>query len=282
MLSLAGGRRLDLSSPVVMGVLNVTPDSFSDGGRHFHLDDALRTADAMLSAGASILDVGGESTRPGAEPVGAGEELRRVLPVVRALVARGALVSLDSSKPEVIRPCLEAGAHLVNDVRALGLPGALEALVASDAAVCLMHMQGEPDSMQRAPRYEDPVAEVGAFLAGRVAVCEAAGIGRERLLIDPGFGFGKSLEHNLALLRGLPRVAARAGGLPLLVGLSRKSMIGALTGRPVGERLAGGLASAIAALEGGARIIRTHDVAETVDALKVWSAFRGDAALGEV
>jgi dihydropteroate synthase len=280
-LILAGGRRLELAAPLVMGVLNVTPDSFSDGGRHHLLDDALRAADAMLAAGATFIDVGGESTRPGAAPVSAEDELRRVLPVVRALIRRGALVSLDSSKPEVIRPCLEAGAHLVNDVRALGLPGALEAVAASDAAVCLMHMQGEPGSMQRDPQYGDVVAEVGTFLAARVAACEVAGITRDRLLVDPGFGFGKTLAHNLALLRGLPQVAARAGGLPVLAGLSRKSMIGALTGRPVGERLAGGLALAIAAVEGGARIIRTHDVAETVDALKVWSAFRDAGPAGE-
>ena len=280
-LILAGGRRLELAAPLVMGVLNVTPDSFSDGGRHHLLDDALRAADAMLAAGATFIDVGGESTRPGAAPVSAEDELRRVLPVVRALISRGALVSLDSSKPEVIRPCLEAGAHLVNDVRALGLPGALEAVAASDAAVCLMHMQGEPGSMQRDPQYGDVVAEVGTFLAARVAACEVAGITRDRLLVDPGFCFGKTLAHNLALLRGLPQVAARAGGLPVLAGLSRKSMIGALTGRPVGERLAGGLALAIAAVEGGARIIRTHDVAETVDALKVWSAFRDAGPAGE-
>ena len=264
-----------------MGVLNVTPDSFSDGGRHYLLDDALRSAEAMLAAGAVFIDVGGESTRPGAAPVTADEELRRVLPVVRALVERGALVSLDSSKPEVITRCLAAGAHLVNDVRALALPGALAAVAAGDAAVCLMHMQGDPASMQRDPRYVDPVAEVGAFLAARLDACLAAGIHRERLLVDPGFGFGKTLAHNMALLRGLPRVAELAGGVPVLAGLSRKSMIGALTGRPVGERLAGGLALAIAALEGGARIIRTHDVAETVDALKVWQAFRGAAPAEE-
>ena len=280
-LTLAGGRRLDLAAPVVMGVLNVTPDSFSDGGRHATFEAALRAAESMLEAGAALVDVGGESTRPGAAPVPAEEELRRVLPVVHELVGQGALVSLDSSKPEVIGPCLEAGVHLVNDVRALGLQGALEAVAASGAAACLMHMQGDPGSMQRDPRYADPVAEVGAFLAARVEACIAAGIGRDRLLVDPGFGFGKTLGHNLALLRGLPRVAALAGGLPLLAGLSRKSMIGAITGRPVGERLAGSLALAIAAVEGGARIIRTHDVAETVDALRAWSAFRGALPAGE-
>jgi dihydropteroate synthase len=263
---------LDLHQPLVMGVLNVTPDSFSDGGRHAAFEDALRAAEAMLAAGAAFIDVGGESTRPGATPVAPDEELRRVLPVVRALVARGARVSLDSSKPEVIAPCLAEGVALVNDVRALHLPGALAAVAASDAAVCLMHMQGEPGSMQSDPRYRDVVLEVGAFLDARVAACEAAGIARGRMVLDPGFGFGKTLTHNLELLRGLPRLAA--AGLPLLAGLSRKSMIGALTGRPPGERLAGGLALALAAVEGGARIIRTHDVAETVDALKVWGAFR--------
>jgi dihydropteroate synthase len=266
------GETLDLRQPIVMGVLNVTPDSFSDGGRHAAFDDALRAAESMLAAGAAFIDVGGESTRPGATPVLPEEELRRVLPVVRALVARGARVSLDSSKPEVIAPCLGEGVALVNDVRALRLPGALAAVAASDAAVCLMHMKGEPGSMQADPRYGDVVLEVAAFLDARVAQCEAAGIARRRLVLDPGFGFGKTLAHNLALLRGLPRLAE--AGFPLLAGLSRKSMIGALTGRPPGERLAGGLALALAAVEGGARIIRTHDVAETVDALKVWGAFR--------
>jgi dihydropteroate synthase len=255
-----------------MGVINVTPDSFSDGGRHAALDDALRAADSMLRAGAAFIDVGGESTRPGATPVPPEEELRRVLPVVRALVARGARVSLDSSKPEVIVPGLAEGVALVNEVRALRLPGALAAVAASDVAVCLMHMQGEPGSMQVEPHYGDVVREVAAFLEARVTQCEAAGIARRRLILDPGFGFGKTLAHNLELLRGLPRIAV--AGLPLLAGLSRKSMIGALTGRPPGERLAGGLALALAAVEGGARIIRTHDVAETVDALKVWGAFR--------
>ena len=263
---------LDLHQPLVMGVLNVTPDSFSDGGRHAAFEDALCAAEAMLAAGAAFIDVGGESTRPGATPVAPDEELRRVLPVVRALVARGARVSLDSSKPEVIAPCLAEGVALVNDVRALRLPGALAAVAASDAAVCLMHMQGEPGSMQSDPRYGDVVLEVAAFLDARVAACEAAGVARGRMVLDPGFGFGKTLTHNLELLRGLPHLAA--AGLPLLAGLSRKSMIGALTGRPPGERLAGGLALALAAVEGGARIIRTHDVAETVDALKVWGAFR--------
>ena len=270
-LALPGGA-LDLRAPLVMGVLNVTPDSFSDGGRHLALRDALRAAEDMLEAGAAFIDVGGESTRPGAAPVPGEEELRRVLPVVQALVARGVRVSLDSSKPEVIGPCLAEGIALVNDVRALRLPGALQAVAASEAAVCVMHMQGEPGSMQADPRYADVVAEVAAFLAGRLAACEAVGIARDRVLVDPGFGFGKTTEHNLELLRGLPALARL--GRPVLVGLSRKSLIGALTGRPPGERLAGGLALALAAVEGGARIIRPHDVAETVDALKVWRACR--------
>lgn len=270
-LALPGGA-LDLRAPLVMGVLNVTPDSFSDGGRHLALRDALRAAESMLEAGAAFIDVGGESTRPGAAPVSGDEELRRVLPVVQALVARGARVSLDSSKAEVIGPCLGEGIALVNDVRALRLPGALQAVAASEAAVCLMHMQGEPASMQADPTYADVVTEVATFLADRLAACESAGIARDRLLLDPGFGFGKTTAHNLTLLRGLPDLARL--GRPLLVGLSRKSLIGAITGRPPGERLAGGLALALAAVEGGARIIRTHDVAETVDALKVWRACR--------
>ena len=277
MLLRCAGRDLDLGTPVVMGVLNVTPDSFSDGGHFDAFDAAMARAESMLADGAAIIDVGGESTRPGADPVAVDEELRRVLPVVRALVDRGACVSIDTSKPEVIRAALDAGAHMVNDVYALRRAGALEAAAAGQAAVCVMHMQGEPRGMQREPTYGDVVAEVGAFLDSRVAACEAAGIGRDRLVIDPGFGFGKTLEHNLALLRGLSVLAgveAASGRLPLLAGLSRKSMLGAITGRPVGSRLAGSLALAWAALEGGARIIRCHDVAETVDVVKVWTALR--------
>jgi dihydropteroate synthase len=234
-------------------------------------------AESMLAEGAAIIDVGGESTRPGAEPVPVDEELRRVLPVVRALVDLGARVSIDTSKPEVIRASLDAGAHMVNDVFALRLAGALEAAAAGQAAVCVMHMQGEPRSMQREPTYGDVVTEVGAFLDARVAACEAAGIPRDRLVIDPGFGFGKTLAHNLELLRGLSVLAGgetASGRLPLLAGLSRKSMLGVITGRPVESRLAGSLALAWAALEGGARIIRCHDVAETVDVVKVWTALR--------
>ena len=253
-----------------MGVLNVTPDSFSDGGRFDDFERAIERASIMLEEGASIIDVGGESTRPGAESVDVDEELRRVLPVVRALIDKGALVSIDSSKPEVIRAALEAGAHLVNDVYALRRPGALEAAAASRAAVCVMHMQGEPRSMQHNPTYGDVVAEVRGFLAERVSACEAVGITRDRLLVDPGFGFGKTVEHNLALLRRLGDLAPT--GVPVLAGLSRKSMLATITGRAVDQRLAGSLALAFAALERGARIIRCHDVAQTRDVLKVWTA----------
>ncbi|MBU6378597.1 MAG: dihydropteroate synthase [Gammaproteobacteria bacterium] len=264
-----------------MGVLNVTPDSFSDGGRFDVFEAAVARGLRMLEEGADIIDIGGESTRPGADPVPLEEELRRVVPVVRELVTRGARVSIDTSKPEVIRAAIDVGAHMINDVYALRLPGALQAAAASRAAVCVMHMQGEPRSMQREPRYADVVGEVGEFLATRVAACEAAGIARERLVIDPGFGFGKTVEHNLELLRELRKLGAglasagTCGPLPLLAGLSRKSMLGAITGRGVEARLAGSLALAFAALDGGARIIRCHDVAETRDVLKVWAALRG-------
>jgi dihydropteroate synthase len=257
-----------------MGVLNVTPDSFSDGGRFVDLSAALDHAERMIDAGAAIIDVGGESTRPGAAPVSADEEIHRVLPIIEALVSRGARVSVDTSKPEVIRAALSVGVHLVNDVRALQSPGALEAAAAGSAAICLMHMQGTPVSMQHSPTYGDVVLEVTEFLKDRVDACLAMGVGRDRLLVDPGFGFGKTLEHNLALLRGLPKIAADTG-LPILAGLSRKSMLSGLTGRAVHERLAGSLALAFAALDGGARIIRCHDVAETCDVVKVWAAVRG-------
>ena len=272
MLLRCADRELDLATPVVMGVLNITPDSFSDGGQFVDQAAALARAERMLEQGATIIDVGGESTRPGATPVSIEEELRRVIPAVRALVARGALVSIDTSKPEVIRAALEAGAHLVNDVYALRRPGALEAAARGSAAVCVMHMQGEPRSMQQSPRYDDVVRDVAAFLAERVTACESVGIARDRLLVDPGFGFGKTVEHNLELLRNLRATAPE--GLPILAGLSRKSMLATLTGRPVEARLAGSLALAFAALEGGARIILCHDVAETCDVVKVWSALR--------
>lgn len=266
-----GGYRIELGRPVVMGVVNVTPDSFSDGGRHYPTAAALEHAARLAEDGAAIVDVGGESTRPGAVAVDTAEELRRVIPVIEGLAGTLAIpVSVDTRNAEVMRQALAAGASMVNDVSALAAPGALEAVAASRAAVCLMHMQGEPATMQAAPRYGDVVAEVREFLQCRVGACQAAGIARDRLVIDPGFGFGKTLEHNLALLAGLPAIAS--DGLPVLAGLSRKRMIGTLTGRGEGERLAGSLAAAVVAAMHGARIIRAHDVRETVDALAVLAA----------
>ncbi|MFZ1325623.1 MAG: dihydropteroate synthase [Candidatus Contendobacter sp.] len=271
-----GGKRLDLSHPVVMGVLNVTPDSFSDGGRYLQLSDALRRAEVMVEEGAALIDVGGESTRPDAAPVSAQEEQDRVLPVVERLSrAVPVPISVDTSKPEVIRAAARVGAGLINDVRALELPGALEAVIDTGLPVCLMHMRGDPATMQRAPSYADVVAEVRAFLAARVETCGRAGLTRDRILVDPGFGFGKTLEHNLLLLRHLSRFADLAAGT--VVGISRKSMIGALLNAPVGERLSGGLAAAVIACWQGAHIIRTHDVRETVQAMSVCAAARSVA-----
>jgi len=251
-----------------MGVLNVTPDSFSDGGRYVSHARALEHAQAMIEGGAAIIDVGGESTRPGAAQVSVEEELRRVIPVVEALARGGhAIVSVDTSTPEVILAATAAGATLINDVRGLQRPGTLEAVAQSDCAVCVMHMQGAPDTMQRRPEYADVVAEVRNFLQARVRACETAGIGRDRIVIDPGFGFGKTVAHNLALVRQLPEFIALR--LPVLMGMSRKSTIGVITGRSDSERMAGSLALAVVAVLRGAHIIRAHDVAETVDALKV-------------
>jgi dihydropteroate synthase len=259
---------LDLDRPVVMGVINVTPDSFSDGGQFLELSAAIARAQELVAEGAAIVDAGGESTRPGAAPVDESEELRRVIPLIERLAGSLAVpVSVDTRKPAVMRRAIAAGASLVNDVSALTARGALAAVAESGAAACLMHMQGDPRTMQDAPHYDDVVAEVRAFLKARVAACEHAGIPRSRLVVDPGFGFGKSLEHNLALLRGLPELAS--DGLPVLAGVSRKRMIGALTGRADGDRLAGSLAVAVVASMNGARIIRAHDVRETVDALRV-------------
>ena len=270
---------LDLSRPVVMGVLNVTPDSFSDGGRFLAAEAAVAHGLRLVEEGAAIIDIGGESTRPGAAPVPADEEIRRVLPVVERLrratgtPAAGTIISVDTSKPEVIREAVAAGAGLINDVRALTEPGALDAAVASGCAVCLMHMKGDPRTMQQAPSYVDVVNEVKAFLDERVHACRAAGVPSDRSVIDPGFGFGKTLEHNLELLRRLRELTA--GELPLLVGLSRKSMLGTLTGRTAGERVHGSVALAVIAAMNGARIIRAHDVAATVDALKIVGAVAG-------
>ena len=262
---------LDLAQPKVMGVLNVTPDSFSDGGRYAGVDAALARAERMIEEGAAVVDVGGESTRPGASPVSVEEEIRRVAPVIERLVSRFAVpVSVDTSKPGVIRAAVDAGAQMINDVRALRLPGALAAAAASGAAVCLMHMRGEPDTMQSAPAYTDVIAEVRGFLEARVAACLSAGIARQRLCIDPGIGFGKLPEHNLALLAGLAGIGEPS--LPIVVGVSRKSLVGIITGRPPAERLAGSVAFAALAVARGARIVRAHDVAATVDAVKVAAA----------
>ena len=266
-----GSRTLDLSRPQVMGILNVTPDSFSDGGRYNRIDAALRHAEQMLEAGAAIIDVGGESTRPGAPPVSAEEELQRVAPVVEQLVCRlDALVSVDTSSPALMREAALLGAGMINDVRSLSRDGALQAAAQGNLAVCLMHMQGEPQTMQDSPQYDDVTTAVRTFLADRVAACEAAGIARERLLIDPGFGFAKTLAHNLSLFRHMQ--ALHDLHLPLLVGVSRKSMIGKVLGREVDQRLAGSLALAALAVQQGAHILRVHDVAETVDVLRMLEA----------
>lgn len=261
---------LDLSSPVIMGVLNVTPDSFSDGGTWVETGAAVAAARAMAAAGAAVIDIGGESTRPGASPVSAGEEIDRVVPVIEALAGLAAPISIDTSKPEVMRAAVAAGARMINDVNALRAPGALATAAALDVPVCLMHMQGEPRTMQAAPRYDDVVEDVYQFLLSRVAACEDAGIPRERLVIDPGFGFGKTLAHNLSLLRHLRRF--EAARLPLLVGVSRKSLIGAVLDRPVTERLPGSIALACHAAAHGAHILRVHDVGPTRDALAMLAA----------
>lgn len=266
---------LDLSRPLVMGVVNVTPDSFSDGGRYLPAQAAIDHARRLVEEGADLLDIGGESSRPGAEPVPLEEELRRVMPVLEAAVALGVPVSVDTMKPQVMRAAIDAGAAMVNDILALRAPGALEAVAGSDVAVCLMHMQGEPRTMQVNPIYGDVVREVRDFLAERVAAAEAAGIERSRIVVDPGFGFGKDRSHNLALFRNLPVFAAL--GVPVLVGLSRKSVLGRLTGRDVNERLAASLAAAVLAVERGAHIVRVHDVAATRDALAVLGAVSGAA-----
>lgn len=262
---------MHLSQPQVMGVLNVTPDSFSDGGRFVAPDRALQQAALMVEQGAALVDVGGESTRPGAAPVSEQEELDRVIPVVEALTARlDVIVSVDTSNPVVMAEAEAAGAGLINDVRALRRPGALEFAAGSRLPLCLMHMQGEPGTMQSDPRYRDVVTDVGDFLQSRMDAALAAGVGRRRLLLDPGFGFGKSLQHNLTLLKHLDRL--RDLGCPLLVGMSRKSMIGAILNKPVAERLHGSVAAALLAATAGASVIRVHDVGPTVDALKMWQA----------
>lgn len=274
MLLDCGGKTLDLSHPQVMGVLNITPDSFSDGGDFFAPERAVERALQMQAEGAAVIDVGGESTRPGAEPVPVDEEIARVVPVIEALRSRLSVpISIDTRKPEVMRAAVGAGAGLINDVAALREPGALQAARECGVAVCLMHMQGEPRTMQDDPVYEDVVAGVKAFLQRRARACEEAGIAREHILLDPGFGFGKTVQHNLQLLARLDEIVAL--GYPVLVGLSRKSMIGKLLGLETGERLAASIALAMLAVERGARLVRAHDVKETWQALQMQAALHG-------
>ena len=268
------GSAVDLSQALIMGVINVTPDSFSDGGRFVKADAAIARADQMAENGAHLIDIGGESTRPGAAPAALNQELDRVLPVIETVVARTGLpVSIDTSKPEVMEAAAAAGASMINDVRGLREPGALEAASRSGLSVCVMHMQGQPRTMQEQPVYADVVAEVREFLAARLDACEAAGIPLGRVVIDPGFGFGKTVEHNLQLLRHLNDLAAL--GRPLLVGLSRKSMLGVLLGRDVAQRLPGSLALALLARQRGANIIRVHDVSATKDVLRMLDILEG-------
>jgi dihydropteroate synthase len=263
--------RIDLSEARVMGIVNVTPDSFSDGGQHVGTRAALAHCERLLAQGADILDIGGESSRPGADIVGVDEELARVLPVLEGALSLGCPVSLDTAKPAVMQRALDLGVDIINDIGALRAPGALDCVAAHPGCgVCLMHMQGEPRSMQAAPVYDDVVGEVGRFLADRAAALRERGVAAERITLDPGIGFGKSMAHNLELLRRQDELLA--GGYPLLVGWSRKSSLGTLTGRPAGERLVASVAAALAAVQRGASVVRVHDVAQTVDALKVWRA----------
>jgi dihydropteroate synthase len=265
-----GRHRLTLRHPLIVGIVNLTPDSFSGDGHGSDADRAIAYVHAQIEAGADIIDLGAESSRPGAPPVSEADELARLLPVLRALRDVSVPLSVDTMKPAVMLAALAEGASMINDIAALTAPGAVEAVVASDAAVCLVHMQGKPRSMQDRPNYGDVVSEVIEFLDARAKACLTAGVERERIVLDPGFGFGKSLEHNLSLLRALPEFAAR--GYPVLVGLSRKSMLGKITGREVGDRLPASLAAALIAIQRGAAMIRVHDVAATRDALSVLNA----------
>ncbi|MDE2260154.1 MAG: dihydropteroate synthase [Betaproteobacteria bacterium] len=269
-----GRYRLPLERPLIMGILNVTPDSFSDGGLFIDVDRAVERGFQLMEQGAAVIDVGGESTRPGATPVPLQEELRRVIPVIEQLTGGPVPISIDTRHVEVMQAALAAGATLINDINALRAPNALETCAASDAAVCLMHMQGNPLTMQDNPVYDDVLEEVKGFLRQRAAVAEEAGIARNRILLDPGFGFGKSVAHNLALLRGLDMLAME--GYPLLVGLSRKSVLGAVTGQAVSDRVSGSIAAALLAVMRGAWMLRVHDVAATANALAVWQAVEGD------
>jgi dihydropteroate synthase len=268
-----GKFRLALDRPLIMGVVNVTPDSFSDGGQFLDAGAAVAHARQLLEAGADLLDIGGESTRPGAAPITLEEERRRVLPVVEALAGMGIPLSVDTQKPELMREVAAAGADMLNDVNGFEAAGALEAIAGTECAICIMHRQGSAQTMQQAPAYGDVVADVRRYLEARIVAAQQSGIALERIVVDPGFGFGKTLEHNLELLRDLGRVAAP--DVPVLAGLSRKSMIGAITGRDVGERVFGSVAAALIAVQRGAAVVRVHDVAATRDALAVWGAVRG-------
>ncbi len=269
-----GGQRLDLSQPKIMGVLNVTPDSFSDGGRWQETTHAITHANQLLEEGADIIDIGGESTRPGADTVTVSEELDRVMPVIEALrkAHPDAMLSIDTSKPEVMRAALTAGVQLVNDVNALQADGALAAVADSGCGICLMHMQGTPKTMQHQPDYADVVADISGFLAARVQACSEAGIEPERIVVDPGFGFGKSLQHNLALLGNLKQL--KSLGRPVLAGLSRKSMLGHITGADTDDRVTASVVAALLAAQNGASILRVHDVEETRQGLQIWQAMR--------
>ncbi|MGQ0511409.1 MAG: dihydropteroate synthase [Betaproteobacteria bacterium] len=272
-----GRYALRLDRPLLMGVLNVTPDSFSDGGRYLRSEVAVAHARQLVAEGADLLDIGGESSRPGAAAVSEDEELGRILPVLRALQDLPIPVSVDTRRPRVMREAAAAGASMVNDIEALEAPGALEAVAASSCGVCLMHKKGDPATMQRDPTYTDVVAEVKAYLAARIAACEAAGIARERIVADPGFGFGKTAAHNLELLRRLPEFAEL--GVPIASGWSRKSTLGMITGRPASARLAASLAAALLSAQAGATMLRVHDVKETRDALAVWQAVRDGSGM---
>lgn len=272
MLFSCGRFQFDLTRPLVMGILNVTPDSFSDGG--LHNDTAIAHAHRLMEQGADIIDIGGESTRPGAAPVGVQQEMDRVLPVIEALRELPVPISIDTFKPEVMKAAILAGARIVNDINALQDEAAMKVVASSDAAVCLMHKQGNPQTMQTQPEYSDVVGEVFEFLGARIKAAELAGICRERIIIDPGFGFGKTIGHNLRLLRELHKFTEF--GVPVLAGLSRKSMLGALTGRAVNERMPASVAAALIAVQRGALIVRVHDVGATVDALKIWNAISGE------
>lgn len=268
-----GRFQLDLSRPLVMGIVNLTDDSFSGDGLHGQAAGAIAQGLRMVNEGAAMLDLGAESSRPGAEPVSLQQEMDRLMPVIEGLRDCGVPLSIDTVKPEVMRAAIAAGADLINDIAALQAHGAIDAVAGTSVAVCLMHMRGEPRTMQADPHYDDVVAEVRDFLLDRVAACNAAGIANNRIVIDPGFGFGKTLGHNLALLRHLDRFVET--GLPVLAGLSRKSMLGLITGKPVGERIHAGIAAALLAVQRGARILRVHDVAATCDALAVWQSVEG-------